>query len=368
MLTYGNLFRAPVYALQRAVDDWTAMIKKIEELTGDLDDSVAKPLHESGWEGKDADAGFASIKKMSKEFEDAVKEATGIRDLLQDAHKRLQDDQNGLYRLADGVVKQEQLRPVDQMTDGYCMPEPPIEGDNMATWRGKASVEQASRDWQEANKRVSAMIRPLLIDAERASTTAAWGLGHDTGGDRGNFNDHVDNDLTTAWKHRLESYQTPDDPDPKRYKVKVGPFEEPLTGREKQIWDKLGPADKATFAKAKFDAERAATARFPGDANTGTQRDAFRHAYWSARLTRDFGPEFARQFTTAHEGNPDPNQYRVVQEEMDLHNNEVGRGIAQTYPNETNDTLADRVEQAVREGRTVGIKDKHEVWSSNQVG
>jgi hypothetical protein len=301
---------------------------------------------------------------MSKEFADAVKEATGIRDLLQDAETRLRNDQNALYRLAEGVIRQEQLKPVEEMTDGYCIPNPPIEGDNMATWRGKASVEQASRDWQVANRKVSAMIRPLLIDAERASTTAAWGLAHDTGGDRGNFNDHTDNDLKEAWKHRLESYQTPDDPDPKMYEV----YGQKVTAREKAILDRLGPLDIVKFGKAQRDAQAAADARFAGQPNVGSQRDAFRHAYWSARLTRDFGPEFAKEYTTAHEGNRDPNPNRVAQEEMDLHNNEVGRGIAQAYPNEGNDSLADRVEQAVREGRTVGIKGKRDVWSSDQAG
>jgi hypothetical protein len=368
VLTYGNLYRAPVNALKQAVDDWSAMIGKLDELVGDLDSAVAGRLRESGWEGKDADAGFAAIKKMSKEFSDAVTEATGIRDLLQEAHTRLQNNQNALYGLADGVIKREKLKPVDQATDGYSMPDPPIEANNMATWRGKASVEQASGDWLEANRRVAPMIRPLLADADRASATAAWGLAADTGGDRGNFNDHAYNDLKSAWKHRMESYQTPDDPDSAKYTIEVGPFKEELTAREKQIWDRLSAADKLTFAKAKHDAEQAATSRFPGDANTGTQRDAFRHAYWSARLARDFGPEFARQFTTAHEGNPDPGHYRAVQERMDLYNNEAGREIAQANPGLGNDQLADRVEQAVRTGRTVGIKDKREIWSSDQVG
>jgi hypothetical protein len=42
MLTYGNLNHAPVNPLKQAVDDWSAMIKQLDELVGDLDSSVAK--------------------------------------------------------------------------------------------------------------------------------------------------------------------------------------------------------------------------------------------------------------------------------------------------------------------------------------
>lgn len=82
------------------------------------------------------------------------------------------------------------------------------------------------------------------------------------------------------------------------------------------------------------------------------QRDAFRHAYWNARLTAEFGAEWTEQFATAHEaapGNP------ADREAMDLYNNEVGRRIALTHPGATPEQLADLVQQAVTEGRLIVI-------------
>jgi hypothetical protein len=82
------------------------------------------------------------------------------------------------------------------------------------------------------------------------------------------------------------------------------------------------------------------------------QRDAFRHAYWNALLTREFGAQWTQQFATAHEaapGNP------ADREAMDLYNNEVGRQIAVANPNATPAQLADLVQQAVTDGRMIVI-------------
>lgn len=81
-------------------------------------------------------------------------------------------------------------------------------------------------------------------------------------------------------------------------------------------------------------------------------RDAFRHAYWNALLTKEFGVRWTQQFTTAHEGLPGNPSTR---EAMDLSNNEVGRRIASTNPGASNEELANLVMQALRNGELVVI-------------
>ena len=72
-------------------------------------------------------------------------------------------------------------------------------------------------------------------------------------------------------------------------------------------------------AKNKSVAYRKADRSFP--------EDAFRHVYWSYHLTRQLGPEIAKQITDAHETAPgNTSQERS----MDYHNNEVGRDLANT--------------------------------------
>ncbi len=94
------------------------------------------------------------------------------------------------------------------------------------------------------------------------------------------------------------------------------------------------------------------------------QRDAFRHAYWNALLTKNFGENWTKQFTTAHEGVPGNEADR---EAMDLYNNEVGRAIATANPNASDAELAKLVSQAVNDGKMVVIDKSGELRWSNEV-
>jgi len=61
--------------------------------------------------------------------------------------------------------------------------------------------------------------------------------------------------------------------------------------------------------------------------------DAYRHVLWSFLLTKEFGPEFAKQVTDAHEiGAMKPNTESDHQ--MDYNNNKVGRDYAKAGYNE----------------------------------
>jgi hypothetical protein len=61
--------------------------------------------------------------------------------------------------------------------------------------------------------------------------------------------------------------------------------------------------------------------------------DAYRHVLWSFLLTKEFGPEFARHVTDAHEiGAVKPNT--EADHQMDYNNNKVGRDYAKAGYNE----------------------------------
>jgi hypothetical protein len=81
-------------------------------------------------------------------------------------------------------------------------------------------------------------------------------------------------------------------------------------------------------------------------------RDAFRHAYWSARLAQEYGSEWARAFTSAHEGLEGNWANR---EAMDLYNNSIGIQIGASNRHASPERIAELVEQAVSAGRTVVI-------------
>jgi hypothetical protein len=93
-------------------------------------------------------------------------------------------------------------------------------------------------------------------------------------------------------------------------------------------------------------------------------RDAFRHCFWNARLTKEFGFNWTKQFTTAHEALPGNTASR---EAMDLYNNEVGRKIATDNPKASVDELAKLVRKAVEDGKLIVVDRAGKLAWSNAV-
>jgi hypothetical protein len=184
----------------------------------------------------------------------------------------------------------------------------------------------------------------------------------------------------------LQQYQTPEDSMVK-YSPRLGgmidiPFlgSNTITRTEAELLDELSATKPAIevigFLKAQNLAYEESKSRYVGLAtppeglsekegvrwifNDG-HRDAHRHAYWSAELTKRFGPEFAEKFTTAHEAIPNASPHR---EAMDLYNNEVGIRIAVRNPDASSKELADLVHKAAIEGELVVIdKNGNLAWS-----
>lgn len=140
-----------------------------------------------------------------------------------------------------------------------------------------------------------------------------------------------------------------------------------LTKTEAALLDKLqfsrGLVGLYEFKSIRDDALAQANNRYPAAAQADGHGDAFRHAYWNALMTREFGSEFAEQFATAHEGSADTSDA----EAMDLYNNEVGRRIAMENPDASPQELADLVQDAIENGEMVVIDKEGELAWSNEV-
>lgn len=100
-----------------------------------------------------------------------------------------------------------------------------------------------------------------------------------------------------------------------------------------------------------------------GDVFNDGHGDAFRHCFWNARLTVEFGEAWTRAFTTAHEGRAGN---EALSEAMDLYNNEVGRAIGVANPHASAQVLGDLAMAALTAGRLVVItRQGHLEWSNN---
>lgn len=141
-----------------------------------------------------------------------------------------------------------------------------------------------------------------------------------------------------------------------------------ITATEGELLDNLqwdrGLVGLDAFKDIRDEAFDVSEARYEGAGAEDGHQDAFRHAYWNARMTQEFGLEFATAFGTAHEGVPDNPSDR---EAMDLYNNEVGRRIASAHPDASPQELADLIQQAIENGELLVIDARGNLAWSDQV-
>lgn len=122
-----------------------------------------------------------------------------------------------------------------------------------------------------------------------------------------------------------------------------------------------GPLNLFTFYAIQDEATEVANTAFPDLDRKQNDRslsdghsDAFRHMYWNARMTQEFGPEWTSTFASAHEmigSNP------AAREAMDLYNNELGRTIGSQNMDASPEELQQKVLQAINNNEAVVIQD-----------
>ena len=85
---------------------------------------------------------------------------------------------------------------------------------------------------------------------------------------------------------------------------------------------------------------------------------------WSAKLAKRFGPDWAEDYTTAHERLP---ENPAVREAMDLHNNGVGIQVVRDNPNASDEEIAEKIKEAVENGDTVVVNKQGNLEWSDRV-
>lgn len=132
-----------------------------------------------------------------------------------------------------------------------------------------------------------------------------------------------------------------------------------LTDSEKALvvtYPKQALAIQSNATKAKD-----STKSIYGYNGNGDVTDAYRHGYWNALNARDVGSSIAEKFATAHEDVSDTELnteyngfYGWQHRSMDLHNNEVGRGVVSWTDVLTSDsTLSSRILDQIKKGNMV---------------
>jgi hypothetical protein len=85
MVSFNQLLNARLGSMQDAVDDWSETVKRLSTLQERAENGLQRKAEKADWKGENAGVTLPFVKKTSKEFGDAAKEADGIRNILRDA-------------------------------------------------------------------------------------------------------------------------------------------------------------------------------------------------------------------------------------------------------------------------------------------
>lgn len=123
-----------------------------------------------------------------------------------------------------------------------------------------------------------------------------------------------------------------------------------LNGAEARFCTQPGNWGKcASATSAADDALAGSQAKFDRDSPNQGKGDAYRHCYWSARMTIDMGAGEAQGFGDRHEAGSSGRD-----KEMDLANSATGRSVGQSY--RTYDSASNRCEWLARNDRLVTLR------------
>lgn len=114
----------------------------------------------------------------------------------------------------------------------------------------------------------------------------------------------------------------------------------------------IKPKNRQRCKMAKVAAEESFTRtgnRFPRNTLYQGVGDAYRHCYWSARMTIEMGPAVAKGFGDRHEA-----YSKGADKEMDLVNNAIGRGIGSKT--RYRDIASNKCEALARSGDLMTIR------------
>ncbi|WP_240138766.1 hypothetical protein [Streptomyces sp. MUM 178J] len=101
MLSFDDVYHAPLGKLKESADDWSEMTTKLERLAEDARTTMAAKAKDEYWRGVNAEVTKPFVAKTAKEFDDAAKAAKGIRQILREGYKAFKKAQDELKKIVD---------------------------------------------------------------------------------------------------------------------------------------------------------------------------------------------------------------------------------------------------------------------------
>ncbi|GGT90856.1 MULTISPECIES: DUF6571 family protein [Streptomyces] len=101
MLTFDNVYQAPLDKMKAAADNWSEMKGKLEKLAEDARTTMAAKAKDEYWRGVNAEVTKPFVDKTAKEFDDAAKAAGGIHRILEDGYNAFKKAKDDLKKIVD---------------------------------------------------------------------------------------------------------------------------------------------------------------------------------------------------------------------------------------------------------------------------
>ncbi|MGV9263428.1 DUF6973 domain-containing protein [Kitasatospora sp. NPDC003701] len=346
MLTVDQLRDADLGPLRSAAQGWVTESRFLAALAGRFRTEVTDATARSGWAGPAADAARAAMADDQRQLDAAQREAAALGSALNAAVAEFDAAQRALVQALDDAAR----LGVNVTSDGGVNWPESVRND----------PDTRSGELQQRAGEVHGRIYDALQRATAADQEAFRDITDDLGIHEDAFNATAHDGRRTDPTVIQSTYQVQDDPHgtvkyPDRLTAwLLGIDRQKITATEAVMLDGLTLFARSDFADIRGQAFDVSETKFSGvNGANDSHRDAFRHAYWNALMTKRFGEGWARRYANAHEqlpGNPGD------RESMDLYNNEVGRRIAAANPHASDEELARLVEEAVRRGDMVVIK------------
>lgn len=184
MLTYDNVFHAPLEKLKAAADGWSEAKGKLDKLAEDARTTMSAKARDEYWRGVNAEVTKPFVDKTAKEFEDAAKAADGIHKILLDGYRAFKKAKDDLAKIAETEAPAKGFRVT---SDGKVEAREPLSSTKDPGVRHDPDFQELVRKEHAAVDAWQRRIDAILETCDDADIACANALRANITGDKHNF-------------------------------------------------------------------------------------------------------------------------------------------------------------------------------------